>query len=366
MTPSTAEMVIIEELDDHESSSSAQSGGPSGVDHRKNTKKVQFVDQRESISDDNWSIPEGNRWLPRITDGQQSDWDQGDYDDDEENYQPFPAHVRDPRSKSTAHLHRSISSENIPLRFELEIMPDELQGFSIPTLQRSETLPNKRDEQLFSRELEKRHILTSLSNWDDQGQEAIEMWYTPDLPDEPFTHWRYVLAPDGPYINSTDIIRHIKRQFMDLEEFTQLALQTPHVRESSVLSYLVDHFMEKVKKKFSISRRQGERTLNGVLRCDAQATQDGDTVNVTATWLCFPYLSKGDNYKDGISTKESRGLYRTRTLFQWSYEREPASEREERQAFLKEAKELLYVPQVWVLLLGKGKAPPNALPNGTL
>lgn len=152
---------------------------------------------------------------------------------------------------------------------------------------------------------------------------------------------------------------------MDLEEFTDLALQTPHVIDSDMMSVLVKKFMAKVRKKFSISPRQGERTLHGVLRCDAQGFQDGVPVNVTATWLCFPYLSKGDNYKNGISAKASQGLYRTRTLFQWSYENEPASERDERQAFKKETKELLYVPQVWILILGKGNFRQDAPWRGT-
>lgn len=148
---------------------------------------------------------------------------------------------------------------------------------------------------------------------------------------------------------------------MDLDEFTDLALQSPHVRGSDAMSIIARRFMTKVKKRFSIPSSQGERISHGVLRCDAQGVEDGLPINVTATWLCFPYLSKGGNDNEHISAKAARGCSPSKTLFQSLYEDRSNLACDEIQTFKKETKELLYVHQVWILLLGEGNARPNEL-----
>lgn len=192
----------VEDFEDPEAPASANRMRRRVASREKLRKRVQFADQHQGGSEDDWDRSERFRSISPNPDPTQYYWDNDDYDEDHEAYPTLSPHVRDLReigtTTSRTSLHHSVSEDRISLIFNMEITPEEVRNFEVPALLRSGTVPNARNDEGFVRELEKRHILNSSSSLDDQGQEFIEMWHTDDPPAESFTHWRYVLALNGP------------------------------------------------------------------------------------------------------------------------------------------------------------------------
>lgn len=89
-----------------------------------------------------------------------------------------------------------------------------------------------------------------------------------------------------------------------------------------------------------------------VLRCDGFSSRGTNNVDLSATFVCFPYLSMGERRNEDCSQTSE---YPTRSILQIFYPYESTSNQETAASFCKDAstkKNVLYVPQLWVVFIG--------------
>ena len=97
-----------------------------------------------------------------------------------------------------------------------------------------------------------------------------------------------------------------------------------------------------------------------VLRADSRDMQTNAKEDISATFLCLPYLMTGAMEVKAKRDKCER--YPLKSLLQWAYQHESTKERDASQAFPKYAKgentkqSILYVPSLWVLILHNSKS----------
>lgn len=95
-----------------------------------------------------------------------------------------------------------------------------------------------------------------------------------------------------------------------------------------------------------------------VLRCDGSSSREIEDHELSATFVCFPYLSMGERRNDLLPLKQD---YPTRSILQILYPYESTSNQETAASFCKSMphvlKSVLYVPQVWIVIIGSSRLP---------
>lgn len=90
-----------------------------------------------------------------------------------------------------------------------------------------------------------------------------------------------------------------------------------------------------------------------VLRCFGEIASETGKANLSATFLCFPYLAL--RQLDNL-IRDPKRKYPIRTILQMMYPHEPIRHVEHPPAFCKGLKKsaqgVMYVPQLWAVIIG--------------
>lgn len=93
-----------------------------------------------------------------------------------------------------------------------------------------------------------------------------------------------------------------------------------------------------------------------VLRCDGTSSRAANNHELSATFLCFPYLSVGSRSQNSQSATHD---YPTRSIMRILYPYESTEDRETAPSFCKStphaSESVLYVPQLWAVIIGSSK-----------
>ena len=121
--------------------------------------------------------------------------------------------------------------------------------------------------------------------------------------------------------------------------------------------FIVLQLFQKLLRTFQKQLFDGYQIEPGtVLRFDGTSPTETDNAHLSATFVCFPYLSVG---KGQHCAPEGHHNYPNRTMLQTLYPYEPTVNREHVPSFCKDLPEasesVLFVPQCWALLVGSGK-----------
>lgn len=131
-----------------------------------------------------------------------------------------------------------------------------------------------------------------------------------------------------------------------------MCLNAPNI--SGELRFVVLRLFKKVQDTFRKRLFDGYFIDPGtVLRCDGFSSRGTKDDDLTATFVCFPYLSMGERRIDHGSQNSE---YPTRSILQIFYPYESTSNQETAASFCKDVsiktKNVLYVPQLWVVIIG--------------
>ncbi|KAL2070763.1 hypothetical protein VTL71DRAFT_13789 [Oculimacula yallundae] len=202
---------------------------------------------------------------------------------------------------------------------------------------RTSTWPNL-SPRTSSRKLERINILASTTYVDDQGEATVEIQSDLDNgSDAHFIHWL-----------------HVQRDNMDLDEFENLALQSPRISDEMAL--VVGHLMTKVRKELEKSFVHGRYMAPDVLRCDGLDTGNSEKEDISALWISLPYFSMESPKVSRVNTSTST-FHPLRTLLQSCYDFESTHDRESTHLLhgltqSGQGDKVVSVPQVWCLILG--------------
>ncbi|OAL53759.1 hypothetical protein IQ07DRAFT_318209 [Pyrenochaeta sp. DS3sAY3a] len=144
---------------------------------------------------------------------------------------------------------------------------------------------------------------------------------------------------------------HMQRRHMDLADFENMCLNAPNI--SGELRFVVLRLFKKVQDTCRKRLFDGFFIDPGtVLRCDGFSSRGTNNFDLSATFVCFPYLSMGERRNEDCSQTSE---YPTRSILQIFYPYESTSNQETAASFCKDAstkKNVLYVPQLWVVFIG--------------
>jgi len=134
-----------------------------------------------------------------------------------------------------------------------------------------------------------------------------------------------------------------------------MCLNAPNI--TGELKYVVLRLFKKVRDSARTRLFEGYYIDPGtVLRCDGVTSRGSDDHDLSATFVCFPYLA--------LKTPESRhrhspSQYPMRSILQILYPYESTSIREAPPSFCKDephtSDHVLYVPQLWVVIVGSSE-----------
>jgi hypothetical protein len=134
-----------------------------------------------------------------------------------------------------------------------------------------------------------------------------------------------------------------------------MCLNAPNISGEArfILLRLFKHIQETFRKRLFDGYSVDPGT---VLRFDGTTPSDDGTSQLSATFVCFPYLTLGKRPHIFQSSKHG---YPTRSLLQTLYPYESTGNREVAPGFCKDIPRLsdhvLYVPQCWAVMIGSRK-----------
>jgi hypothetical protein len=133
-----------------------------------------------------------------------------------------------------------------------------------------------------------------------------------------------------------------------------MCLNAPNI--TGELKYVVLNLFKKVRDTARKRFRENYYVTPGtVLRCDGATSRSVGDHDLSATFLCFPYLALGAP----SDLHRQNSDYPTRSMLQVLYPYETTSVHETPPSFCKDTQHasdhLLYVPQLWTVIVGSSE-----------
>ncbi|KAF2110714.1 hypothetical protein BDV96DRAFT_583628 [Lophiotrema nucula] len=144
---------------------------------------------------------------------------------------------------------------------------------------------------------------------------------------------------------------HMQRPNMDLSEFEDVCLNSPHLRGE--LKFVVLQLFKRIRDRFQKTHFEGLQIDPGtVLRCDGDDSRNLREHEHSAIFLCLPYATLVDQKRRSVEGAQD---YSMRSLMQILYPYEPSSGRDRAPVFSNgfpnASKKTMFIPQLWVAII---------------